>query len=109
VRRWDPGLGPSVGESLVRAERKGTIASWSPTSDALAERHHYLHGGFYDAVFVDEVHQAGPAALLGKLNLYNNTGPSQRELIDTYVLFGDPALRLAVPYLEFFPFMLKGY
>jgi hypothetical protein len=99
-----------VGESLVRAEGKGAVASWSPTGEGLAVGQHYLHEGFYDAVFVDGVHQLGPAALLGKLNLYANAGGGHRELIDTYTVFGDPALRLPVEcYVKFAPLVFKGY
>ena len=99
-----------VGESLVRAEGKGAVASWSPTSAGVANGHHYLHQGFYDAVFVDGVHQIGPATLLGKLNLYYNAGGNHRELIDTYILFGDPALHLAMErYVIFAPLAFKEY
>ena len=101
---------PCVGESLVRTEGKGAIASWSPTSDGLASGHHYLHQGFYDALFVDGVHQIGPATLLGKLNLYYNAGGDHRELIDTFILFGDPALHLPIErYVMFAPLILKDY
>ena len=99
-----------VGESLVRAEAKGAVASWSPTSAGVANGHHYLHQGFYDAVFVDGVHQIGPATLLGKLNLYYNAGGNHRELIDTYILFGDPALHLPIErYVVFAPLIFKQY
>ena len=101
---------PCVGESLVRAEGKGAIASWSPTSDGLASGHHYLHQGFYDALFVDGVHQIGPATLLGKLNLYYNAGGDHRELIDTFILFGDPAIDLTIlDQHVFLPMTLKTY
>ncbi|MGB3903823.1 MAG: C25 family cysteine peptidase, partial [Anaerolineae bacterium] len=99
-----------LGESLVRAEGKGAIASWSPTSAGLSGGHHYLHQGFYDAVFVDGVHQIGPATLLGKLNLYYNAGGDHRELIDTYIVFGDPALTLTIQhYMMFVPLIFKQY
>jgi hypothetical protein len=99
-----------VGESLVRAEAKGAVASWSPTGAGLAAGHHYLHQGLYDALFVDGVRQIGPATLLGKLNLYYNAGGHHRELMDTYIVFGDPAMRLPIEhYVVFVPLALKGY
>jgi hypothetical protein len=100
-----------VAESLVRVQGKGSVANWSPTSEGLSGRQHYLHVGFYDAVFRDGVHQLGPATDLGKLYLFEHTGSDQRELIDTYVLFGDPALQMPIErtYMAFLPLGLKAY
>jgi len=99
----------SLGESLVRADGRGAVASWSPTSDGLASGHHYLHEGFSDALFELGVHQIGPAALLGKLNLYENAGGFHRELIDTYIIFGDPAMALPVKHYLFLPLAFRQY
>jgi len=85
----------SLGESIVRAENKGAIASWSPSGMDVAEGHEYLNKGLYSAVFDDGVTQIGPATTQAKYNLYNNTS-SYRTLIDTYILFGDPATELHV-------------
>lgn len=101
-----------VGESLVRAGGRGAVASWSPTSFGLSDGQHYLHEGFYDAVFWHGVHELGAATFLGRLNLYQNAGGDHRELIDTYIVFGDPALRLPVIDLHpslFVPLALKRY
>jgi hypothetical protein len=99
----------SLGESLVRASGKGAVASWSPTSAGESAGQRYLHQGFYDAVFAKGVHQIGPATLLGKLHLYQNAGGGYRGLIDTYALFGDPAMKLPVEYMVFLPLAVKGY
>lgn len=89
-----PGMS-SLGESLVRAAGKGAIASWSPTGLGVAMGHDYLNSGLYQALFFDDVTQLGPATTQAKLYLYSRTA-GYRELLDTYVLFGDPALRLNV-------------
>ena len=96
-----------IAESLVRAQGKGAVASWSPTSIGYSSGHHYLHEGFYDAVFADGVRELGIAAELGKLALYQDAGGGHRELIDTYMLFGDPATKLAVRQHLFMPLALK--
>ncbi|MGA9347303.1 MAG: C25 family cysteine peptidase [Anaerolineae bacterium] len=83
-------------ESLIRAQGKGTIASWSPTGFGMALGHHYLDQGFFTAVFTDTISEIGTATYLGKLNLYENT-TGYRDLIDTYVLFGDPFMKLNLP------------
>ena len=87
---------PSLGESLVRADGKGAIASWSATGWGMALGHHYLDKGFFTAVFSDTISEIGTATYLGKLNLYDSTD-GYRDLMDTYVLFGDPFMKLNLP------------
>ncbi|NIN65276.1 MAG: hypothetical protein GTO63_11380, partial [Anaerolineae bacterium] len=100
----------SMGETVVRVGGKGALASWSPTSVGEAAGQHYLQEGFYDA-FNHGVHELGPATYLGKLNLYQNAEGDHRELIDTYVLFGDPALQIPMVHQHwaFMPLAVKGY
>jgi hypothetical protein len=100
-----------VAESLIRVQGKGSVANWSPASFGTSSGQHYLHEGFYDAAFRDNVYQLGPATNLGKLYLYQNAGGGNRELIDTYVLFGDPALEMPIErtYMAFVPLSLKRY
>jgi hypothetical protein len=99
-----------LAETFVRAEGKGSVATWSPTSFGLASGQHYLHEGFYDAVFAGQVYEFGPATYAGKLRLYGHAGGAQRGLIDVYHVFGDPALRLPIEsYVWFLPLGLKGY
>jgi len=83
-------------ESLIRAQGKGTIASFSPTGFGMALGHHYLNQGFFTAVFTDTISEIGMATYLGKLNLYENT-TGYHDLIDTFVLFGDPFMKLNLP------------
>ena len=85
----------SVGEALVRVHGKGAIASWSPTGKGVASGHELLSQGLYTAIFQDDVTQLGPATTLAKFYLAANTG-GHPELLDTYLLFGDPATRLNV-------------
>ena len=90
----------SLDESLIRAEGKGAIASWSSTGFGLATGHDYLNKGFFTAVFTDNIAEIGPATYLGKLKLYTETGGETspfRDLMDTYTLFGDPFMKLNLP------------
>jgi hypothetical protein len=100
-----------VAERLIRVDGKGSVANWSPASFGTSSGQHYLHVGFYDAVFRGRVYELGPATALGKLNFYQHTGADHRELIDTYMIFGDPALKLPLEdtYYTFVPLSLKGY
>ncbi|MBC8492466.1 MAG: hypothetical protein H8D43_01670, partial [Chloroflexi bacterium] len=91
---------PCLGESIVRADNKGAIASWSPTGLGLAHGHDYLNKGFFTAVFTDNIAEIGTATYAGKLKLYTETGGEAspfRDLMDTYVLFGDPFMKLNLP------------
>ena len=85
----------SLGESMVRAQARGAIASWSPAGMGVSTGHDRLDKGLFEAIFFDGVHQVGPATTQAKLHLYANSG-GYRELLDTYLLLGDPALHLNV-------------
>lgn len=82
---------PTLDEGLVTLPDAGAVAAWGPTGLSLAAGHHRLSEGFFRAVFSDTVGTVGEAALAGKLNLA--AGGPYRDLLDTYVLLGDPALR----------------
>ncbi len=86
----------SLAETFLRAEGKGWVASWSPTGLGVATGHHYLNEGFFQALFLDDEHRLGPATLAGKLRLWQAS--SWQDLLDTYLLLGDPALEM--PLLE---------
>jgi len=66
----------SLAEVNSRAVNKGAIASWSATGQGDAGGHDYMNRAFLNAVYVSGV---------------------QTVLLDTYVLFGDPALRISMP------------
>jgi len=85
----------STAEAFVRVSAKGAIATWSSTGMGTATAHDYLNKGLFKAFFFDDVIELGAATLQGKLYLYTGTG-WYRDQLDTYLLFGDPALRLNV-------------
>ena len=82
----------SMGERIVRATGRGAVASWSPTGLGVATAHDFLDQGFLDALFKDGLRRVGEATTAGKLNLWAAAG--NHDLLDTYILFGDPALRV---------------
>ena len=83
----------SLAEALVRVPNAGAIASWSPTGLGVASGHDIMNKALYKAIFQDDIVELGAATMLGKLAL---VGQGHDELIDTYLLFGDPALHLNV-------------
>lgn len=85
----------ALGESVVRLAGKGAVASWSATGNGVATGHGYLNKGFFQAALSDGVRELGAAADAGKARLFA-TGYFT-DLLETYHLFGDPALRLNSP------------
>jgi hypothetical protein len=85
----------AMAEVLTRAENKGAVASWSPTGLGVASGHDRLDQGFFQAVFYDGLTTLGQATNAGKLELW--ASGAGLDLLDTYLLFGDPAMEIALP------------
>jgi hypothetical protein len=88
-------------EELVRREASGAIAAFSPTGLGVSSGHDMLHQGFYDALMNDGVSELGLAVKNSKDLLYE-TGMNP-DLLHTYTIFGDPALRIRIPRMIFLP------
>jgi hypothetical protein len=69
------------------------VASWSPTGFGLSSGHQILDESVFDDLFNGHYNQVGYLTTNAKYHLYATTS-SYRDLIETYLLFGDPALRL---------------
>jgi hypothetical protein len=85
----------ALAEVVTRANGHGAVASWSPTGLGVCTGHDYLDRGFFEARFADARRTLGEATMGGKLKLW--TSGSSLDLLDTYLLFGDPALQLGIP------------
>jgi hypothetical protein len=91
--------GPSLAEELVRRAYVGAVATFSPTGLGVATGHDLLHHGYYQALFQDGIWKLGPATLAAKLNLYSqDTHHEYNDLLQTFTVFGDPALYILGPY-----------
>ncbi len=86
---------PSLAEVNLRASGNGAVASWAASGLGVGPGHDALSRGFYQAVMQQGVLQIGAATTLGKANLYSSG--QNLDLLDTFILLGDPAMRLAVP------------
>jgi hypothetical protein len=91
----DSTLPSALDVELVRSTTGGAIATFSPTGLGAVYGHDFLHRGFLDALFQTALRQMGQAALAAKLNLYTNSG-QDFDLLNTFAVLGDPALRIAV-------------
>lgn len=83
----------SLGESIVRINGRGAIASWSPVGYGLNSGHTLLDDSVFNNLFNHNQNQLGYLTTNAKVDLYAN-GASYNDLIETYLLFGDPAARL---------------
>jgi hypothetical protein len=97
----------SLAERLVREPHKGAIASFSPLGQGVASGHDFLNKGLYEAIFHYNLTRIGDATTQSKLYLFANSAGMYRDLIDTYALLGDPALRLGLVYQYMFPIIAR--
>ncbi len=83
----------TLDESLLRLAGGGAVATWGSTGLGVSTGHTSLQAGFYQAITSPGADkELGAAILAGKMALFN-TGSSQ-ELLDTFTLLGDPALKM---------------
>jgi hypothetical protein len=87
----------SFSEASVRMAAGGAVAVWSPTGFGLASGHDYLERGLFLALFHQNISRLGAATTQGKLYLTATAPPGKYlDLIDTFLLLGDPALTVPV-------------
>ncbi len=87
--------GNSLSEALLEHVGGGTVASYTPTGLQVQHGHDLLLQGFFNAAYVDEVSLLGQAVYGAKLRLAGNDPLSQyQDLQDTFMLLGDPAMKL---------------
>lgn len=86
----------SLAETLLLTPERGSIADLSPSGLHLGEALIFLNQGITAAIFQDRVERLGEAVDAGKLSFFA-TSSVWHDVIDTSILFGDPALRLRLP------------
>jgi hypothetical protein len=87
----------SMAEVITKTADYGAVASWAPTGKGYAFAHKFLERGFFNQLF-DSGESSMPIGLAtsaGKTELWG-TGDNL-DLLDTYLLFGDPATLLQIP------------
>jgi hypothetical protein len=97
-------LTTSMAEAFLRAENKGAVAVWAPTWLDFPSGHRTLIGDFYNNLFVNDIYPVGQAADAAKLSIHGKN-PDWKTLVQTFVLFGDPAMSLGLapnyPYVSY--------
>ena len=111
--------GDTLDETLLRHTGGGAVATWGPTTLGLSLGHNVLHQGFFGAVFPEDTDtvesvELWEAILAAKLELIaSDNAPYYLDLLDTFVLLGDPAMDLnldIVPWAHgvFLPLTIRG-
>lgn len=86
----------SMAEIVMRKTNGGAIASWSPTGFGLTDGHTLLETSFVRNLLLHHYTNIGFLTTQAKYDLFVQTG-TYRDLIETYMLFGDPALSIQIP------------
>jgi len=86
----------SMAEEFLRLKDRGAVAVWAPSGLGYPAGHRLLLSEFYDAIFQDDVYALGVATTAAKIAMYDQQS-SWSELIQTFVLFGDPATQVGIP------------
>jgi hypothetical protein len=86
---------PSLAEALLNAEDKGAVALWAPTGLGYTRDHDRLGHKLFEAIFEKGMTTIGPATTYAKKAFYEEKG-SGCDLVKTFLIFGDPALRLKI-------------
>lgn len=83
----------SLAETIVRATDKGAIASFSATGWGQSLGHDIFDNSIFDDLFNNAYTGIGYLTTQAKYYLYAHSS-SYMDLLDTYLLLGDPALKL---------------
>jgi hypothetical protein len=95
----DAALGPqpSLAEQLLLANDKGALAALMPTGMTTTAGQHILNKAVFEAIFVNDIRELGPAIATAKQTLLANGDAYFEQISQTFLLFGDPAQTLKIP------------
>ncbi|MDW8317955.1 MAG: C25 family cysteine peptidase, partial [Anaerolineae bacterium] len=86
----------ALGEVLLLTPGRGAVADLSPSGLHIGLALQALNQGVAQAIFRDRVARVGPAVDSARAH-FAATAQAWPDVIDTTVLFGDPALKLRLP------------
>lgn len=88
----------SLSEGITRMAVDGAVASYAPTGFGLVTGHDILERGLLIALLHDNVDRLGAAITYSKHYLLD-VAPQDLDLVDTFMLIGDPALKPKTDYV----------
>ena len=84
-----------LAEELIRHPRRGAIAVWAPHEYGSTDKHKVLAHHLMQSIGASDTRRLGTLTSIARVAF--TFIRHDRELVDQYVLFGDPLLKLAVP------------
>jgi hypothetical protein len=87
---------PSMAEVLLRSGGGGGAAALMSTGMTETVGQHILDASLFEAIFVEDLRPLGEAISFAKQELLAN-GSGYEDVSTTFLLFGDPAMKLKVP------------
>jgi len=84
----------STAEEFLRQPDRGAIACAAPSATGLPSHHKALGTQMYEGLFNRNITAAGALLTAAKIAAYQQT--NSRDLLETFIFFGDPALELNV-------------
>ena len=85
----------TLGERLLLTPGRGAIVDFSPSGEHIGSALVVLNQGLAQALFDARIARVGLAVDAAKLRIFAHGGAA--DLIDTQILFGDPATQLRLP------------
>jgi hypothetical protein len=83
----------SMAETFLQLQGGGAVAAWAPTGLGYPTGHQALLAEFYSTIFQDGQPGLGAATTAAKIAI-SGQNSGWDELIETFVLFGDPAMQV---------------
>ncbi|MCL4869482.1 MAG: hypothetical protein KJ063_10970 [Anaerolineae bacterium] len=83
-------------ETMLKHSGGGAVASYAPTGLQVQTGHKFLLSGFYHGVFNLNNERIGQGVMNAKISLYNSGNQNLQDLHDTFMLLGDPAMKLRI-------------
>lgn len=91
------GSSESMAETFMNLPDKGAVAVWADTSLNYPSGHRLLLGEFYEAILWQDQYELGQATTTARVQALA-ASPLWQELLETFILFGDPATKFGLPY-----------
>jgi len=89
----------SMAEEFLLQDDRGAAAVWADSGLGYPSGQRVLMAALYDAIFQDGLYTLGAATTAAKVAAYAQSG-YWGEMVETYVLLGDPAMRLGIPPMQ---------
>lgn len=84
----------SLAEELLRKATNGAIACFSPSGYSASEHQEVIVTNLFGSIFNEGTFSLGRAVTRAKQKAYDDYGDSLQNVVQIFMLFGDPAMKL---------------